>query len=107
MSRFENHLFICNNLRDETDARGSCARRGADGLLDHAKKRIHAMGMKGRVRVNKAGCLDACQHGPTMVVYPDGTWYAPRTPADIDEIINRHIIGGQTVERLRIDFKKK
>jgi (2Fe-2S) ferredoxin len=107
MSRFTKHLFICNNQRDAGDPRGCCASRGSCDLLDHAKKRIHELGMKGRVRVNKAGCLDACQHGPAMVVYPEGAWYAPRTREDMDEIIDRHIQGGQVVERLQITFKKK
>ena len=107
MSRFQKHLFICNNQRDEDDLRGCCASRGSVALLDFAKKRIHELGLKGKVRVNKAGCLDACSQGPTMVVYPDDTWYAPRTEADMNEIIEKHILGNQVVERLVIPFKKQ
>jgi len=107
MSRFEKHLFICNNQREAGDERGCCALRGADDLLDHAKKRIHALGLKGRVRVNKAGCLDACGYGPAMVIYPEAVWYAPKSREDMDEIIDRHILSGERVERLLIDFPKK
>jgi (2Fe-2S) ferredoxin len=107
MSRFEKHLFICNNQREEGDERGCCALRGANDLLDHAKKRIHALGLKGRVRINKAGCLDACGYGPAMVIYPDDVWYAPKNREDMDEIIDRHVRGGERVERLLIDFPRK
>ena len=107
MSRFQKHLFICNNQRNEDDPRGCCSSRGSVALLNCAKKRIHALGLKGKVRVNKAGCLDACSQGPTMVVYPDAIWYAPRTEDDMNEIIEKHILEDQIVERLVIQFKKR
>ena len=56
----------------------------------------------GEVRVNKAGCLDRCEEGPVIVVYPEGVWYTYVDEADIDEIVDRHIVGGEVVERLRI-----
>jgi (2Fe-2S) ferredoxin len=59
-------------------------------------------GIKGTVRANKSGCLDQCEIGPTVVVYPEAVWYGHVTPADVDEIIDSHIIGGQPVERLII-----
>jgi (2Fe-2S) ferredoxin len=54
------------------------------------------------VRINTAGCLDRCAFGPTMVVYPDGTWYHYASFEDIEEILNDHLIGGQVVQRLRL-----
>jgi (2Fe-2S) ferredoxin len=59
-------------------------------------------GIRGTVRANKAGCLDQCEIGPTVVVYPEAVWYGHVTPADVDEIIESHIIGGRPVERLII-----
>jgi (2Fe-2S) ferredoxin len=59
-------------------------------------------GIRETVRANKAGCLDQCEIGPTVVVYPEAVWYGHVTPADVDEIIESHIIGGQPVERLII-----
>ncbi len=56
-----------------------------------------------RVRVNHAGCFSQCGHGPMVVVYPEGTWYAAVTPDDAEEIIQRHVIGGRPVERLLYD----
>ena len=103
--RFQKHLFICNNIRTEDDPRGSCSLRGSNDLLDYAKKRIHELGLKEIVRVNKAGCLDACAYGPTMVIYPDDVWYSPKTKEDIEEIINGHIQKNIITDRLVIKFK--
>ena len=102
MPSFEHHVFVCENERAGDDARGSCARRGSEALRQHAKVRCHALGLKGRVRINSAGCLDACERGPVLVIYPEGTWYTAKTIADVDEIIDRHIVGGDRVERLVI-----
>ena len=106
MPRFQKHVFICNNKRTEDDPRGSCSARGSEDLLDYAKERIRALGLKGKIRVNKAGCLDACAHGPTMVIYPDDTWYSPKTKEDIEEIITGHIRNNCITDRLVIKFKK-
>ena len=106
MPRFQKHIFICNNKRTKDDPRGSCSQRGSDDLLDHAKKRIHELGLKGEIRVNKAGCLDACAYGPTMVVYPDDIWYSPKTKNDIEMILEDHIQNNRMVKKLVINFKK-
>jgi (2Fe-2S) ferredoxin len=70
----------------------------------YAKQRIKELGLagKGKVRINKAGCLDRCDEGPVLVVYPDEVWYTYVDRADVDEIIKAHIVGGRVVERLRI-----
>ena len=107
MSRFKKHIFFCVNERGADNPKGSCARVGALGLLDYAKMRSHEMGLKGIVRVNKAGCLDACARGPAIVVYPDGTWYAPESKEDVEEILQEHILNDRVVDRLVIRFKVK
>tara|TARA_B110000971_G_scaffold221701_1_gene270000 strand:- start:5521 stop:5730 length:210 start_codon:yes stop_codon:yes gene_type:complete len=58
-----------------------------------------AMGLR-EIRVNRAGCLNRCEMGPVMVIYPEGIWYSYATEKDIDEIVRSHIIGGKKVERL-------
>lgn len=98
---------MCNNVRSEDDPRGCCTARGSIDLIDHAKKRIKEMGLKGQVRVNKAGCLDACAYGPTVVIYPDDVWYTPRSREDMEEILNEHILNDRIVDRLVIQFNKK
>lgn len=107
MPRFFKHLFICNNQRKDDDPRGCCSSRGSVDLLDYAKGRVHEIGLKGKVRVNKAGCLDACQHGPALVVYPDDVWYSPKSKEDMEEILTEHVQNNRIVERLVIPYKKK
>ena len=107
MPRFRKHLFICNNKRSEDDPRGSCSEKNSGSLIDYAKKRIHELGLKGEIRVNKAGCLDACAYGPAMVIYPDDTWYSPKTKNDIEIILEKNIQSDKRAEELVIDFRKK
>jgi len=64
------------------------------------KQKLAERGLKGRVRANQSGCLDQCEHGPNIVVYPEAVWYGGVTEGDVDEIIDSHIIGGKPVERL-------
>ena len=107
MPRFQKHIFICNNDRGPDSPKGCCSRAGSPALLDYMKKRVHDLGLKGIVRVNKAGCIDACQYGPSMVVYPDDTWYAPRTAEDMEEILQEHVQNDRIVDRLVIRFENK
>ena len=73
-------------------------------MRDYAKARVKALKLSGagKVRINNAGCLDRCDEGPVMVVYPEGVWYTYIDREDIDEIISEHIENGRIVERLRI-----
>ncbi|PUA18369.1 ferredoxin [Glaciimonas sp. PCH181] len=84
--------------------RVSCAHSGAQAAQEHAKRRIKGLGLAGdgKVRINKAGCLERCEEGPTLVIYPEGVWYTYVDTEDIDEIIDVHIVGGKIVERLKI-----
>ncbi|MEI7705679.1 MAG: (2Fe-2S) ferredoxin domain-containing protein [Deltaproteobacteria bacterium] len=100
--RFERHVFLCENRRPDGHPRGCCASRGGAELKEALKAELRARGLQERIRANSAGCLDACESGPVMVVYPEGVWYGGVTPADIPEIVERHLVGGQPVERLVI-----
>jgi (2Fe-2S) ferredoxin len=101
-SYYRYHVFFCTNVRD--DGRPCCAHRDAQAMRDYAKERVKALGLagKGKVRINNAGCLDRCNEGPVVVVYPEGTWYTYVDKDDIDEIIDRHLKDGQVVERLKL-----
>lgn len=96
------HVFFCVNQRE--GGQPCCANKGAVAMRDYAKARIKQLGLdgKGRVRINQAGCLDRCAQGPTIVVYPEGTWYSYSNKADIDAIIDEHLVNGRPVERLKI-----
>ena len=103
MSFYKHHVFFCLNKRDD-ETRASCARCGAEEMQEYAKKRIKGLKLSGpgAIRINKAGCLDRCEEGPVIVVYPDETWYTYVDKEDIDEIIDEHLVNGRVVERLRI-----
>ena len=88
MSLFEHHIFVCINERDSSDARGCCAARDSKSVLEAFRVEVHARGLKGKIRVNKAGCLDQCANGPSVVIYPEGTWYAKLCADDVPEILD-------------------
>ncbi len=100
MSYYERHVFFCLNERDKGE--DSCARHGAQAGFDRCKARVKKDGLAGpgKVRVNKAGCLDRCAGGPVAVVYPEGIWYSYVDASDIDDIVDSHLKHGKTVERL-------
>ncbi|HLJ29110.1 MAG TPA: (2Fe-2S) ferredoxin domain-containing protein [Candidatus Angelobacter sp.] len=102
MAKFQRHIFVCGNQRPASDPRGCCDPAGDAELQRVFKIKLAQRGIKGTVRANKAGCLDQCEHGPNVVVYPDAVWYGGVTAADVDEIIDSHIIGDKPVERLVI-----
>lgn len=106
MAKFQRHVFICTNEREPGNPKGCCAARGGMEVAEAFKEKLYERGFKRLVRPNKAGCLDQCAHGVTVVVYPEQTWYGRVTPADVDEIIEEHIVGGRPVERLVIPAEK-
>ncbi|MEO8023908.1 (2Fe-2S) ferredoxin domain-containing protein [Polaromonas sp.] len=97
---YERHIFFCLNQRHNGE--DSCANHKAQEGFDRCKAQVKAAGLAGpgKVRVNKAGCLDRCAAGPVAVVYPDAVWYTYVDAQDIDEIVESHLKNGQVVERL-------
>lgn len=102
MSYFKHHVFFCCNQRGPGET--CCNNHGASDLQTYAKDRVAELKLKGpgKVRINKAGCLDRCDAGPVMVVYPEAVWYTYVDKSDIDEIIEEHLIHGRVVERLKV-----
>ena len=102
MSYYKHHVFFCTNQRAPGET--CCNNHHASEMQAYAKDRIGKLGLKGKgnIRINKAGCLDRCDDGPVLVVYPDETWYTYVDKADIDEIIDEHLVHGRVVERLKI-----
>ncbi|WVN41756.1 NAD(P)H-dependent oxidoreductase subunit E [beta proteobacterium MWH-UniP1] len=102
MSYFEKHVFFCVNEREP--GAECCSACGANEMQAYAKERIKTLKKNGpgKIRINRAGCLDRCSEGPVMVVYPDAVWYRYVDQADIDEIIDEHLLNNRPVERLKI-----
>ncbi len=96
---YQRHLFVCTNRRPDGSPKGCCASKGSDDLRLAFKKELDAQQV-GSVRANTAGCLDACERGPAVVVYPDNVWYGPITAHDVKEIVSSHFKAGVVVERL-------
>lgn len=107
MSIFERHVFVCVNRRPSDHPRGSCSRRGGQEVRDRLKVAAKNADLSGRVRINAAGCLDQCERGVTVVVYPEAVWYGGVTTDDVDEIVREHLVAGRPVERLRIDRDRR
>lgn len=101
---FRAHVFVCCNRRPDGHRRGSCATRGSEALRDYMKARAKELGLAG-IRINQAGCLDRCEFGPALVIYPEGIWYRPETREDVDEILNAHLQDGGRVPRLMLTEK--
>lgn len=100
MPSFARHVFVCINERAPDHPRGSCKWKGGADVRDRLKAELKARGLSKTIRANNSGCLDQCERGVTVVVYPEQVWYGGVTVDDIPEIVEQHLIGGKVVERL-------
>lgn len=96
---YRKHVFCCTNERPDGHPRGCCAAHDSVKLRTYLKNQAKKAGLND-VRINGAGCLDRCELGPTMVIYPEGVWYRYDSREDLDEILSTHLLGGKRVERL-------
>ncbi|MFQ5468276.1 MAG: ferredoxin [Kiloniellaceae bacterium] len=99
---YRRHVFCCVNERPDGHARGCCKEKGAVRVRNYMKARAKELGLAD-VRVNASGCLDRCELGPTVVIYPEGIWYTCRTTEDADEILQIHLVEGGRVGRLLLE----
>jgi (2Fe-2S) ferredoxin len=102
MSRYLRHVFVCINERPKGHPKGCCLEKGSNEVRSALKAELKKRGLAGLVRANNSGCLDACEHGISMVIYPEGIWYGKVTKEDIPEIIDRTILRGEVIQRLLI-----
>ena len=105
MPPYSKHAFVCLHERPADSPKGSCLPKGSGLLLKTLKAAAEARGLGETVRVNKSGCLENCEHGCSIVVYPEGVWYGHVTVDDVPELVE-HLAGGPPVERLRL-YKPK
>jgi (2Fe-2S) ferredoxin len=106
MGRYQRHVFVCINERPPGHPKGCCLLKGSAEVRDTVKSELAKRGLAGIVRANNSGCLDACEFGISMVIYPEGIWYGGVRKEDIPEIIERTILNGDVIERLLIKDKR-
>ena len=94
MGQYRHHVFVCTTGK-------SCSRQGAENIHSTIKHAVKGAGVKDTVRVNHAGCMNQCGHGPMVVVYPQDVWYGGVTPRDARRIVAEHLVAGRPVEELR------
>ncbi|MDX1916042.1 MAG: ferredoxin [Methylophilus sp.] len=99
---FKHHVFFCLNQREGNE--DCCMNKGAEAAFDYMKTKVKQLKLngEGKVRINRAGCLDRCGQGPLMVVYPEAVWYTFVDNEDVNEIIESHLVNGKVVERLMV-----
>lgn len=100
--RFEHHIFICANQKAEGKA--CCGENKGMELVQLFREKLKDLGLSGKVRAQRSGCLDACTKGPVLVIYPQGTYYGQVRPEDVDSIIEKHILNGEVVSSLELKF---
>jgi (2Fe-2S) ferredoxin len=100
MPVWKHHVFVCTNKRPPGHPKGSCADRGCNDVLMALTETVEQRELFETVKINSSNCLGPCRSGPTLVVYPENTWYAGVKAADIAEIVQSHFVDGKPVQRL-------
>lgn len=106
MASYQRMLFVCLNDRGEDHPKGSCSRSGGEAVLERLRADMHERGLKRVVRAVGTRCLGQCAHGPVVAVQPDDVWYRRVQESDVPEIIEKHVLGGEVVERLEISQER-
>jgi (2Fe-2S) ferredoxin len=96
---YKYHVFVCQNQRPEGHQRGCCLSKGSDKILNYLKARVKALGLQ-NIRINKSGCLDQCENGPAVVIYPQGTWYTIRTIEEAEQLLQTQLAQDQIATNL-------
>ena len=102
MAAFTHHIFVCCNQRSPDHSRGCCDPDGSASLRAALKAAVGARGLQPYVRANSAGCLDQCEHGPTVAIYPQGIFYGGVKLEDVPRIVDETIVDGVILEDLLI-----
>ncbi len=102
MPAFTHHIFICENVRVPGHARGCCDPNGEGALRSAFKAELKKAGLSLTTRANKSGCLDQCEHGPVVAIYPQGIWYGQVRPGDVSRIVQQTILHDRVLEDLVI-----
>ena len=98
--RYDKHILVCIKERAEEHPRGCCMENGGMDIRKRFVQLVNQYELKGKVRANKTGCLDVCEIGPNVVIYPDNIWYTGVKVEDVDEIFERSVLNNEVVDRL-------
>ena len=103
MFKYRHHIFVCINQRPPGHPKGDCASKGSRALFQKFQEETEKRQLWDSVMVNGTTCLGPCSLGPSVVIYPEGVWYGKVTVQDVEEIMDQHVVGGKTVERLLME----
>lgn len=93
MGQYRHHVFVCTSGK-------TCPLSGSLEVHAALKKAVAGAGLKGEVRVNHAGCMNQCGHGPMVVIYPDNIWYHNVGVESVQQLVSQHLLAGKVVEQL-------
>lgn len=96
------HIFVCTSCRTNGVQKGLCHQKDSVKIVERFMEEIEERDLSGSCMVNNTGCFGICSRGPIAVVYPEGVWYGALTPEAVSEIVEKHIEGGEIVEKYRI-----
>jgi (2Fe-2S) ferredoxin len=102
MPAFTHHIFVCCNTREPGHSRGSCNPDKTEALRSAFKAEVRKRKLEPLVRANVASCLDQCEHGPMVVIYPQGIWYGKVQVSDVGRILDETVVGGRILEDLLV-----
>ncbi len=102
MAKPERHVFVCMHTRPVDDPKGSCTARGGQAVVNAFSKEFATRGLWGRFKLSTSSCLGVCEHGPNVLVYPEGVMYGPVQEGDVATIVRDHLLGGEPVASLAV-----
>ncbi len=84
---FKHRLLVCGGA--------GCVSSGCKLIEQALAKALHESGIAGETEVIETGCIGTCAVGPSMLVEPEGVFYVKLTPEIVNQIVQKHLIGGQ------------
>lgn len=101
MARPEKHVFVCTQSRPEGHPRGACSQHNSNAVMEAFLMAFQEQNLWETYKVAASSCIGPCFTGPSVLVYPEGTMYIKVQPEDVGEIVEKHLLGNEVVERLK------